>query len=65
MTNGILFAFFLIFAHIWRFGVVDWVFGVGISVNGVWGLWCWAFLVFGVWALYIDIEELPWEKSFV
>ena len=49
MTNGILFAFFLIFAHIWRFGVVDWVFGVGISVNGVWGPWCEASWVLCGW----------------
>ena len=31
--------------------------GLGLSVDGVWGLWCGAFWVFWVWALYINIKE--------
>ena len=31
--------------------------GLGLSVDGVWGLWCGAFWVFLVWALYINIKE--------
>ena len=31
--------------------------GVRISVDGVWNQWCGAFWFFGVWALYINIEE--------
>ena len=31
--------------------------GLGLSLDGVWGLWCGAFWVFGVWALYINIKE--------
>ena len=49
--------FFIIFSHfcsfmvwIWGFkvGVLDWVFAVGFSVDGGWGLWCGAFWVFGL-----------------
>ena len=31
--------------------------GLGLSVDGVLGLWCGAFWVFWVWALYINIKE--------
>ena len=31
--------------------------GLGFSVDGVWGLWCGAFWVFWVGALYINIKE--------
>ena len=31
--------------------------GLELSVDGVWGLWCGAFWVFWVWALYINIKE--------
>ena len=31
--------------------------GLGFSVDGVWGLWCGAFWVFGVGALYINMKE--------
>ena len=31
--------------------------GLGFSVDGVWGLWCVAFWVFRVGALYINIKE--------
>ena len=43
----------------WGFGlgVLDWVFGLGFSVDEVWGTCCGAFLAFGVGALYINIEE--------
>ena len=37
--------------------------GLGFSVDdGVWGLWCGAFWVVWVGALYIDIKDQPWEK---
>ena len=61
---GLFFIFFLFFAHLWWFG-----FGVlglgsyigflrlGFSVDRVWGLWCGAFWVFWVGALYINIKE--------
>ena len=58
----ILFNFFHIFAHLWWFGVLGLGFyfgflGLGLSVDGVWGLWCGAFWVSWVWALYINIKE--------
>ena len=59
----ILYIFFLFFAHLWWFGgwcfgVLDLVFGVGLFsgwgfetvVRGLLGF-------FGIWALYINIEE--------
>ena len=57
--------FFILFSHFcsfmvgWGFGVgvLDWVFGLGFSVDEVWGTCCGAFLAFGVGALYINIEE--------
>ena len=42
------------------FGVLGSYFGflgLGLSVDGVWGLWCGAFWVFLVWALYINMKE--------
>mgnify|MGYP001794560567 CR=1 FL=1 len=38
----ILFSYFSSFMAVWGFrvGVLDWVFGVGVSVAGVWGLLC-------------------------
>ena len=38
--------------------------GSMFSVFVVWGLWCGAFWVFGVGALYINIEEWPRENNF-
>ena len=54
--------FFLILAHLWWFGVLGLrssigFLGLGFSVDGVWGLWCGAFWIFGVGALYINIKE--------
>ena len=59
--------FFLIFAHLWWFGVLGLgsYFGflrLGFSVDGVWGLWCGAFWVFLVGALYININNNPGKK---
>ena len=34
---------------VWSLGVLVWVFGVGVSVVGAWGLWCDAFWVFAGW----------------
>ena len=50
--------FFLIFAHVWwlEVGVLDGDFGIAFSVDGVWDLWCGAFWVFWVVALYTNIE---------
>mgnify|MGYP001794616235 CR=1 FL=1 len=63
--------FFLIFAQLWEFGgwgfgvgVSDWVFGLGVFSWCGLGLCCGAFWVLWVWALYINIEEYPWEKNF-
>ena len=53
------FSFLLIYGGL---GLQGWdlgqVFGIGVSVDGVRGMWCEAFWVFfGVGALYINIEE--------
>ena len=63
--------FFLIFAQLWEFwdwgfgvGVSDWVFGFGVFSWCGLGLCCGAIWVLWVWALYINIEEYPWEKNF-
>ena len=49
---------FLIFAHLWCFGVLGLgsyigFLGLGFSVDGVWGLWCGAFWVFSGMGLSI------------
>ena len=36
--------------------VLDWVFGLGFSVDGVWGLWCGAIWAFWVGTFYINIK---------
>ena len=57
---GILY-FILKFAHLWWFGVLDWVFGVGdFSWAGGCGVGLSGF--FGVGALYITIKELCLEQ---
>ena len=38
--------------------------GLRISVDMVWGLWCGALWIFGVGALYKNIEEQPWKNNF-
>ena len=57
----ILYNFFLIFAYFfmvgWGLGSYFGFLGLALSVDGVWGLWCGAFWVFRVWALYINIKE--------
>ena len=49
-SQGYSLQFFLIFAHLWWFGVLglgSYIGFLGFSVDGVWGLWCGAFWVFG------------------
>ena len=62
---GYFLNFSLIFAHLGFLGLGSWIviLQLGISVDGVWGLWCRAFWVIGGWALYINIEEQKWEKN--
>ena len=67
--RGILYNFFLFWLIYGGFGfgvlgVGSYIgfLGLGISVDGVWGLWYRAFWLFWVGALYIKIKEQPWEK---
>ena len=50
---------FLILWWVGVLGLVSWIrfLRLGVSVDGVLGLWCGLFGVFGVWALYINIKE--------
>ena len=54
----IFYTFFLIFAHLWWFGgrgfQLMWFGACGVGPSGV----------LGFEALYINIEEYPWEKTF-
>ena len=43
-------------------GVFGRVYGVGVLVDGVWGLWYESFWVFSGWDFYINTEELPWKR---
>ena len=62
------FYFFLIFAHLWwlmgfwDLGSYFGLLGFRFSVDWVWGLWCEAFQVFWVGALYINIKEQALKK---
>ena len=58
----IIFAYFCSFYDGLGFGVLGLgsyfgFLGLGLSVDGVWGLWCGAIWVFWVGALYINIKE--------
>mgnify|MGYP001801797036 FL=1 len=59
---GLFFTFFLIFSHLWWFGVLgfgSWIgfLGLGFSVDGVLGLWCEAIRGFWGWgSLYKHIR---------
>ena len=60
----------LIFAHLWLFGIGilglgSWIgfFEVGFLVDWVWACGVRPSGLFSVGALYINIEEKPWEKS--
>ena len=62
--------FLLVFAHLWLFGVGilglgSWIgfFEVGFLVDVVWACGVRPSGLFRVWALYINMEEKPWEKS--
>ena len=55
-SRFIIYTFFLFLLIYSVLGVGFW--GFGLSVDGVWGLWCGAFYgFFGVGVLYINIEE--------
>ena len=63
-SQGYSLYLFFFFAHllwlgVWGFGVgvLYWVLGLGLSIDGILGLWYGVFWVFRVGALYLNIKE--------